>query len=179
MTFPVFTAANMKTTAFLDVAPCCLTEVDRRFRGAFCLNHQRDEIIVLMTEAVHTSETLVYFNETKRLYIQEGCHFHTFYLFTYLFQFCPIFFNYLSHHFPWIMWRLIFRFLICHFLLSLTHYMHGAFQFFRYPLWNVFQSTAKGPIPNHPNFSLEWLYLVTIFNVLLIDCSTKWIVTIL
>jgi hypothetical protein len=31
-------------------------------------------IIALMMEAVHTSETSVYFNETTRRYIPEGCH---------------------------------------------------------------------------------------------------------
>jgi hypothetical protein len=30
----------LKTTAFWDVAPCTLMEVDRRFRGASCLHHQ-------------------------------------------------------------------------------------------------------------------------------------------
>jgi hypothetical protein len=29
----------MKMTAFWDVAPCCLVDVDRRFRGAYCLHH--------------------------------------------------------------------------------------------------------------------------------------------
>jgi hypothetical protein len=30
-------------TAFLDVAPCCLLEVDRRFRSACCLHLQHDD----------------------------------------------------------------------------------------------------------------------------------------
>jgi hypothetical protein len=33
-------------------------------------------IITLMMEAVHTSETLVYFNETTQRYIPAGCHIH-------------------------------------------------------------------------------------------------------
>jgi hypothetical protein len=50
----------MKMTAFWDVAPCSLVEVDRRF--------------VLMMETVCTSETSVYFYETTRLNIPESCH---------------------------------------------------------------------------------------------------------
>jgi hypothetical protein len=30
--------------AFWDVTPCSLAGVDRRFRGAYCLHHQGDEI---------------------------------------------------------------------------------------------------------------------------------------
>jgi hypothetical protein len=37
--FQVLTAANVKMAAFLDIAPCSLVEVDRRFRGASCLHH--------------------------------------------------------------------------------------------------------------------------------------------
>jgi hypothetical protein len=50
----------MKTTAFWDVAPCSLVEVDRRF-GA----------ITLMMDVAGTSETSVYFNETTRSYIPD------------------------------------------------------------------------------------------------------------
>jgi hypothetical protein len=32
----------MKMTVFWDVAPCSLVEVDRRFRGAYCLHIQGD-----------------------------------------------------------------------------------------------------------------------------------------
>jgi hypothetical protein len=35
----------MKTTAFWDVAPWNLVEVDRRFRGVYCLHHQGDGLI--------------------------------------------------------------------------------------------------------------------------------------
>jgi hypothetical protein len=38
----------LKMTAFCDIVPCSLIEVDRRFRGADCLQEQ----IALMTEAV-------------------------------------------------------------------------------------------------------------------------------
>jgi hypothetical protein len=34
MIFDVLTAASMKMTAFLDIAPYSLVEVERRFRGA-------------------------------------------------------------------------------------------------------------------------------------------------
>jgi hypothetical protein len=32
----------MKMTAYWDIAPCSLVEVDRRFRGAYSLYHQDD-----------------------------------------------------------------------------------------------------------------------------------------
>jgi hypothetical protein len=32
-------------TAFWDIAPCSLVEVDRRFRGAYCLHYQGDETL--------------------------------------------------------------------------------------------------------------------------------------
>jgi hypothetical protein len=47
---------------FWDVAPRRLSEVDKRF--------------ALMMESVHTSETSVYF-ETTRRYIPKSCHLHT------------------------------------------------------------------------------------------------------
>jgi hypothetical protein len=34
----------MKITAFWDIPPCSLVEVDGRFRGAFCFYHQGDEV---------------------------------------------------------------------------------------------------------------------------------------
>jgi hypothetical protein len=58
--FEVLTAASMKMTVFWDVAPCSLVEVYRCFRA-----------IVLMMEAVNTSETSVYFNQTTRSNILE------------------------------------------------------------------------------------------------------------
>jgi hypothetical protein len=38
--FHVLTVASVKMTAFWDIAPCSLVDVDRRFRGAYCLHHQ-------------------------------------------------------------------------------------------------------------------------------------------
>jgi hypothetical protein len=49
---------------FWDIAPCCLAGVDRR-------------LIVLMMEAVRTSETSVYSSETTRHCIPEDSHLHT------------------------------------------------------------------------------------------------------
>jgi hypothetical protein len=46
----------MKFRAFWDVAPCSHVEVDRRFRGTYCLHHQ---VIALMMEEIRTSETSV------------------------------------------------------------------------------------------------------------------------
>jgi hypothetical protein len=42
------TAAIMKIIAFRYIAPCSLFEVDRRFRGVYCLHHQTDKFITLM-----------------------------------------------------------------------------------------------------------------------------------
>jgi hypothetical protein len=41
-------------------------------------NLKKIAFIALMTEAVRTSETSVYFNETTRHYIPEGCVIFTF-----------------------------------------------------------------------------------------------------
>jgi hypothetical protein len=41
--FQVLTAASMKYRVFWDVAACSHFEVDRRFRGAYCLHHQDDD----------------------------------------------------------------------------------------------------------------------------------------
>jgi hypothetical protein len=82
--------------AFWDIAPCSLVEVDRRFRGAFCLYQGVVALFALvnvminarflvltaastaslMMGAVHISETSVYFNGTSRLCILDGCHLH-------------------------------------------------------------------------------------------------------
>jgi hypothetical protein len=59
-------------TAFWDIAPCSMVEVDRRFRGSYCLHHQG----ALAMEAVRTSETSVNYY-TSRRNIPEGCHLHT------------------------------------------------------------------------------------------------------
>jgi hypothetical protein len=34
---------DLKMTVFWGVAPCSLVEIDRHFRGAYCLYHQGDE----------------------------------------------------------------------------------------------------------------------------------------
>jgi hypothetical protein len=39
-TFQVLTAASMNMTVFWEVVLCCLVEIDRRFRGTYCLHHQ-------------------------------------------------------------------------------------------------------------------------------------------
>jgi hypothetical protein len=59
--FRFLTAASINMTAFWDVAPCNLVDVDWRF-------------ISLIMVAVRTSEKSVYFNETTRHYIPDICH---------------------------------------------------------------------------------------------------------
>jgi hypothetical protein len=70
----VLTAARVKMTAFWDTAPCSLVEVDRRFRRAYCLEHQVDECITLITEAVRTSKMSVYFKDNTKRCISESWH---------------------------------------------------------------------------------------------------------
>jgi hypothetical protein len=41
--FQVLMAVSMKFRVFWDVAPCSQVDVDRRFRGAYCLHLQGDE----------------------------------------------------------------------------------------------------------------------------------------
>jgi hypothetical protein len=41
--FQVFTVASMNVTTFWDVMTCRLVEIDRRFRGAYCLHHRPDD----------------------------------------------------------------------------------------------------------------------------------------
>jgi hypothetical protein len=41
--FQVLKATSMNMAVFLDVAPCSLVEIDRRFRGAYRLQYQRDQ----------------------------------------------------------------------------------------------------------------------------------------
>jgi hypothetical protein len=38
--FQVLAAANIQMTVFWDIASCGVIEVDRRFRGVYCLHHQ-------------------------------------------------------------------------------------------------------------------------------------------
>jgi hypothetical protein len=61
--FQVLTAGSMKFRILWDVLPCSQVDVDRRFRGAYCLHHQRD--------AARTSETSVYIYLTTWQYIPE------------------------------------------------------------------------------------------------------------
>jgi hypothetical protein len=58
----------MKMKAFRNIASCNLAEIDRRFRGTYCIYHQRVDTAVMM-EAVRNSETSVYFYETTRSHI--------------------------------------------------------------------------------------------------------------
>jgi hypothetical protein len=60
-------------TAFWDVAPCSLMEVNRRFRYAHCLQLQ----IALMMEALRTYETSDNFYEPARRNISESFNLHT------------------------------------------------------------------------------------------------------
>jgi hypothetical protein len=88
--FQLLTATCMKMGVFWNVVPCSLVDTDRRFRGAYCLHHQ-DEIltdvsevlttsiirsIVLMMEAVSTSESSVSIYQTTRRNIPEDSHLH-------------------------------------------------------------------------------------------------------
>jgi hypothetical protein len=69
----VLTAKSVKITVVWDIAPCSL-EVDRRFRGAYCL-HQGDEksagstdLFIALMETARISETSVYFKEIALYY---------------------------------------------------------------------------------------------------------------
>jgi hypothetical protein len=46
--FQVLTASSIKLRVIWNVAPCSHVEVDRHFRGAYCLHHQGNEFIALM-----------------------------------------------------------------------------------------------------------------------------------
>jgi hypothetical protein len=59
---------NIKMTICWDVSPCSLVEIDRRFRGPYCLHHQ---------EVVSSFEMSVNFYETTRRNIPEDSHLHT------------------------------------------------------------------------------------------------------
>jgi hypothetical protein len=74
MRFQILTVTSMKMTAFWDIAPCNLTEVDRRFRDVYC-----PIVMTLIMEAVRTSETSVYFKETTRRCIPEDCYLQYFF----------------------------------------------------------------------------------------------------
>jgi hypothetical protein len=102
--FHVPTVGSTKMTDFRDITPRSLVGVDRRFRYVYCLYHQVERtgkcifwalwcswlgfwtssrkkpkicffvLFILLMEAIRTSETSVYFHETTRRYILEGCH---------------------------------------------------------------------------------------------------------
>jgi hypothetical protein len=61
----------MKFSIFWDIALCSQVEVDRCFRGEYCLRHHGDSFIALMMEVVRTSEMSVNLNLTTRNYIPE------------------------------------------------------------------------------------------------------------
>jgi hypothetical protein len=52
--FQVLTAASMKMRPFWDTAPYSLVGADRRFRGAYCLRHQGDDVIVVLSRCNNT-----------------------------------------------------------------------------------------------------------------------------
>jgi hypothetical protein len=60
---------------FWDVAPCNLVEIDRHFKVAYCLKHQRYH--PLMMDAVSSSETSVRIYQITRRNIPEDSHLHT------------------------------------------------------------------------------------------------------
>jgi hypothetical protein len=60
----------MKMAAFWVTALCSLVEVDRRFRGAYCLHRQGGQTSII----ARISETSGNFNESSQLCTQEGRH---------------------------------------------------------------------------------------------------------
>jgi hypothetical protein len=75
MTLEVYSInmTRLKVAVFWERAPRSLVEVHRRFRRAYYRHH----LCSLTMEAVRTSETTIYFNETTRHHTPEDCHFHT------------------------------------------------------------------------------------------------------
>jgi hypothetical protein len=76
--------ASVNKKVFWGLAPCCIVDVHRCFRDSYCRHHQSDDggstklwNFREMMEAVHTSETSVYFHETTRHYIPEIWPIHT------------------------------------------------------------------------------------------------------
>jgi hypothetical protein len=69
--------SRLKMAVFLDVAPCSMAVIDRRFRGADCLHHRGPMIQAvekskaLMVELVNNTETSVNFYQTTRRHILE------------------------------------------------------------------------------------------------------------
>jgi hypothetical protein len=44
--FQVLKASSINMIAFWNIAPCSPVEVDRRFRGAYCLHHQDNDTLL-------------------------------------------------------------------------------------------------------------------------------------
>jgi hypothetical protein len=70
VTLQVVTSSNVPMAAFWDILPCSVIEVERRFRDAYCVQHEG----VDGGSRVLISETSVYLCDTTRRYIQYGCH---------------------------------------------------------------------------------------------------------
>jgi hypothetical protein len=60
-------------TVFLDIALCCLVEIDRRFGLNRRFKLRRPSASTTLT---FQTETSINFNEITRHYIPEGCHLH-------------------------------------------------------------------------------------------------------
>jgi hypothetical protein len=58
---------KMRVCWDIGSAPCSFVDVKRRFTGAY------NSIIALLSQAAHTSETSVCFNETTRSYYPRNC----------------------------------------------------------------------------------------------------------
>jgi hypothetical protein len=68
VTFQGLTAAIMKITVFWDVVPCSLVEIDRRFRGTYCLHHQSNHCPSTLSAPVLSKaiRTLLYVTLPRR-----------------------------------------------------------------------------------------------------------------
>jgi hypothetical protein len=66
---------KLTMTVVWDVAPCGLVEINRRFRGAYCLHYQANPPRP-DDGAVSTSETSVNFYQTTRRNIPDDSHLH-------------------------------------------------------------------------------------------------------
>jgi hypothetical protein len=62
----------LEMAVFWNFASCSLVDIERRFRGAYCLHQQGD----LMMEAVNSSETSANVYQTTRRKMTEDSHLH-------------------------------------------------------------------------------------------------------
>jgi hypothetical protein len=62
MRFQVLAAVSMKMTGFWDVVPCSLVEVNRRFKGAYCLHNSPDQRATLQKAAIFKETITIYPN---------------------------------------------------------------------------------------------------------------------